>query len=270
MRRSNSPGFSMIEVAVAIGVIAILAGAVAPLALKALNQQREQKTRENLKIAFESLFGSRDRRVANMRADFGFEPTATQTDLRQMTTRTPATLRTYAPDGTIGGLPWGWNGPYWTGSTLGVAGGIQVPLDGWGRAFRLIYAGGPPPTWQLQSPGPNGAFGGAVNDDLFYPTAAVPVSNFRSTLTVNVSRTNPSSSTLSLPVTVTVTDRLNGALRNPAPTPGTTWPLGLARTENRAWTYQVTAGAVRIWVNGNDQILDLLPGEYKTLSFQFD
>lgn len=263
----------MIEVAVAIGVIAILAGAVAPLALKALNQQREQKTRENLKIAFESMFGSRDRRVANMRADYGFNPTATLADLRQMTTRTPAALRTYAPDGANGGLPWGWNGPYWTGPTQAIAGGIQIPVDGWGRAFRLIYAGGPPPTWRLQSPGPNGVFGGAVNDDVFYPAAAAPVDNYISTLTVNVSRTNPDSSTLSLPVTVTVTHRLNGALPSPpapAPTPSTTWPLGMALTENRAWTYQVTSGAVRIMVNGNEQILDLLPGEYKTLDFQFD
>jgi type II secretory pathway pseudopilin PulG len=260
----------MIEVAVAIGVIAILAGTVAPLALKALNQQREQKTRENLKIAFESMFGSRDRRVANMRADYGFNPTANLADLRQMTTRTPAALRTYAPDAANGGLPWGWNGPYWTGPTQGAAGGVQVPVDGWGRAFRLVYAGGASPTWRLQSPGPNGVFGGVVNDDIFYPSAAIPVSNHLSMLTINVSRTNPGSITASLPVTVTVTERLNAGLRSAPPTPATAWPQGLAVTESRPWTYHVTSGAVRIMVNGNEQILDLLPGEFQTLKFQFD
>jgi type II secretory pathway pseudopilin PulG len=259
----------MIEVAVAIGVMAILAGAVAPLALKALNQQREQKTRENLKIAFEAMFGSRDHRLANMRADFGFNPAVTLPDLRQMTTRTPAALRNYAPDAFAGGLPWGWNGPYWTGPTQPAVATQGLPLDGWGRVFQLNYTGGANPTWRLQSAGANGTFGGGIPDDLFYPTPAVPVSNYLSTVAINVSRTN-AASLVPLPVTVAVTCRLNGGFQIPAPVPATAFPYSLPRIESRAWTYQVTPGAVRIVVNSNDQLVDLMPGEFKTLTFQFD
>jgi len=256
----------MIEVAVAIGVIAILAGAVAPIALKALNQQREQKTRENLKTAFEAMFGARDRRVANMRADYGFNPTALLPDLRLMTTRTPGTLRTYSPDGMAGGLPWGWNGPYWTGAIQTAAGTQGLPLDGWGRPLRLEYSGGAAPTCRLQSAGVDGVFGGA--NDLSFPTLAVPVSNYLGTVTVTVSRTP--ASVAPLPVQVAVTSRLNGAYHYPAPNPLTAFPFSLPKLESRSWTYQVASGPVRIVVNTNDQIIDLLPGELKTLSFQFD
>ena len=49
--------FSLIEVVVAICVTLILAGMLIPLAGKAINQQREIKTRESLKTAFEGMFG---------------------------------------------------------------------------------------------------------------------------------------------------------------------------------------------------------------------
>ena len=62
----------MIEVAVAIAVMAILAGAAIPLVMKTLNQQREQRARSEMKLLFEGLFGARDRVVSNMRSDFGY------------------------------------------------------------------------------------------------------------------------------------------------------------------------------------------------------
>ena len=50
-------GFSLIEAAVAIAIIAILASAAAPLVLKALNQQREQRARSEMKLIYSALFG---------------------------------------------------------------------------------------------------------------------------------------------------------------------------------------------------------------------
>lgn len=173
----------MIEVAVAIGVIAILAGAVAPLALKALNQQREQKTRDSLRTAWEAIFGARDRRTMNMLADFNFDPLTM--NLATMTTR-PGAIRAYAaypaPNTELSG---GWNGPYWTGS----ASSTGLPQDGWGRALVLRRVSG---NWQLLSWGPNGtlntaaASGTPQGDDLAYPVPpqALPTAS----LTVNVFR----------------------------------------------------------------------------------
>ena len=168
-------GFSLIEVAIAVAVMAILAGAAVPFALKALNQAREAKTRENLKSAYEAMFGARDRRVPNMRADFGFFNPAAGTPNLAVTTQ-PLGTRAYAPyGGAAAALSGGWRGPYWTGST----GPTGLPLDGWGRPLILRVSPGANPTVQLLSVGANGvretnnanpnAQPNPVGDDLAYP-----------------------------------------------------------------------------------------------------
>lgn len=172
--RCNPQGFTLIEVAIAVAVIAILAGAAAPLAFKALNQAREAKTRENLKIAYEAMFGARDRRVSNMRADFGFNPAGNLANLGKMTTLTAAPApnppAAYGLNGAL--FSWGWNGPYWTGSTRLVA-GVQVPVDGWGNILQLRLIAGQ--GFQVISPGANGVIDTPANqvqpalDDLVYP-----------------------------------------------------------------------------------------------------
>ena len=92
--RTRSPqarrGFSLVEAVIVIAIMAILAGAMVPLALKAINQSRESQTRTNLKAAYEAMFGARDRRVPNMRADFGFNPAGNLASLGKMTTSTAA------------------------------------------------------------------------------------------------------------------------------------------------------------------------------------
>ena len=170
----HTKGFSMIEVAVAIAVIAILAGAAAPLVLKAINQQREQKTRDNLKIAFEAIFGAKERSVGNMRSDFAYVPPAIP-NLAQMTQALG--VRGYGPYAGIP-LSGGWNGTYWTGAINSVG----QPLDGWGRPVRLV--GSLAAGFQLQSSGANQTFGGPVNDDLVYPInpAQLPYANATVTL----------------------------------------------------------------------------------------
>jgi len=195
MRRqaSRPQGFTLIEAAVAVGIIAILASAAAPLVMKALNQQRERTTRDGLKIAFEAMFGSRERRVANMRADFGFTPPAADaagvvlSDLRFLTRRTsqPAgqpAPRTYAP--FVGAaFNIGWNGPYWNGSVRS-QGVQQIPVDGWGKAIRLRYVNG----YRVESPGQDGSFGTA--DDLFYPSVVALLSNYSCTPKITISNMN--------------------------------------------------------------------------------
>lgn len=198
MRRQGSKpqGFSLIEAAVAIAIIAILASAAAPLVMKALNQQREQKTRDSLKIVFEAMFGARDRRVANMRADFGFTPptvgTVAMADLRFLTSRNspPAGNAPVAYPTAAGGGAFsvGWNGPYWSGSVQR-QGAQNLPVDGWGRSMRLGYVGG---GYRVESPGQDGQFGTA--DDLFYPNVAAPLSQFSCTPKLTVTNFNTTTS----------------------------------------------------------------------------
>ena len=256
----------MIEVAVAIGVIAILAGAVAPLALKALNQQREQKTRENAQIAYEAIVGSRTNQGSSMRADFGFVPPGTLGDLRFMTTRNPAAIYRHGvvpvPYGAVfQGFTWGWNGPYWTGSV----GSNQEPLDGWGRPYRWA-------TNQVQSPGRDGLVGTA--DDIRFPNpASVPVD---ATLYINIERQLPPPPPASVTVTLqaNIYDRRLNATR--------TTPSGLVSFPGSGTTalgsYTLTPGPVTVTLQSvpvdaayaQSQILVLSPGESRTLTFRLN
>ena len=186
--------FTLVEMVVTICVAAILAGMIAPLAMKVVNQQREAKTREGLKAAFEGLFGAKDRRMANQLADFGFAPTASLANLAVMVAKPTSgnwsTVPAYAQDATTG-LFWGYNGPYWNGP---VSSGN--PLDAWGRALRLKLTGASPnQTWQVYSVGANGVDETGGGDDLVYPTAPAMAPAYESVLNFNIS--NPNTRTIS-------------------------------------------------------------------------
>ena len=174
-------GFSLLEAAVSIAVVAILAGMTAPMALKALHQRRVAATRASLKLAFEAMFGARDRRVANMRADFGFDPKVSCKTLPFLVTRSWGHVPPFGRnDGAL--LPWGWNGPYWQGPVLN-----GNPVDAWGNPIDLIHdaARG---TWQLHSPGPDRRKG---DDDVVYPPVPASESAFQATVLVVVTREGP-------------------------------------------------------------------------------
>ena len=177
-RANKNQGFSLIEVVVALAIIAILAGAIAPLVLKGLNQAREQRTRSDLRTAYEALFGARDRRVSNMRADFGYNGTGS---LSQMTTQ--GAIRPYGPYPAQPALTGGWNGPYW----MGMQSILGLPEDAWGRPFQLRFIGG---GYQLLSLGENGVLNSPgqnpQGDDLVYPLPPNPLP--WTTVNVNVQR----------------------------------------------------------------------------------
>jgi prepilin-type N-terminal cleavage/methylation domain-containing protein len=284
MRRSNSSAFSMIEVAVAIAIIAILAGAVAPLALKALNQQREQKTRENLKVAWEALFGAKDRRVANMRADFGFDPPAgANYNLGKMLVSTvlpaPNPPGTYALWG--GAFYWGWNGPYWTGPTRTV-GGVLVPVDAWGNSIQLRYVtAGPFLGFQLLSNGPNGVKNSLdtnyipLGDDIVYPTQPqVLTTTYASTINLSFKNNR----------TTTLIGTYQVRWRNSTGTLSTSGPLDIGSPTGLPPGAPYTAPAIPNMPSGpiqvqiditsgttfsGTEVVDLLPGESRTLNYNF-
>lgn len=253
-RQTSQAAFTLVEAAVAIAIVAILAGALTPLVLQTLNQQREIKTRESLKAAFEGMFGSRDRRIANMHADFGFAPGVSLLDLRAMVL--PASAGTGLPNYGYNGRAffWGWNGPYWSGPTDAQG----RPQDGWGRPMDLVVtpAGGQT-YWQVRSPGRDGTLG--TPDDLRYPTQRASVISFNATLVVLV--TKSSGATYAGNCTLTF---LNGT-----GTPTTSPAQAISNSAGtQSFTFNENAGGMELHLTPTTGTftpivlaLDLMPGE---------
>lgn len=253
-------GFTLIEAAVAIAVVAVLAGLMAPLAVKALNQQREARTREGLKLAFEALAGARDRRVPSLRADTGYTPTVSLADLRSLVAN-PVGAPAYGYNGQQ--FFWGWNGPYWQGS-LDVG---NRPLDGWGSPirFQVAVASGIT-TWQVRSSGADRIAGTA--DDLAYPTVPASALSYNATLLVTVAKTGSATNT---------TGRIALVFPNGAggvtTSPGGVAPNILNNNTPQTFSWNVAAGGMQLDVipsgGGNfteiHLALDLLPGETRQL-----
>jgi len=272
-RTEGQQGFTLVEAAVAIAVVAILMGFLVPLAGKALNQQREGRTREALKQAFEAIFGARDRRVANLRADVGYTPAALA-NLSVITSKSGAIVATknYGLDGTYG-IYWGYNGPYWSGSVAGAN-----PADGWGRPLQLRVVGG---GWQIWSLGANGiAETGAASttpggDDLLYPAAPAQPAAYTGVLNVTVNFTGQKTGTVTAYVrnptgTTMVTTNYN------IPAVGTGAQYSFTNSFSLpTLTYNFPAGGVALVVNITSAptvtqyyAFDLLPGEVRDFQIQ--
>jgi len=251
-------GFTLVEAAVAVAVTAILAGMMAPLALKALNQRREAATRRSLKLVFEALFGARDRRVANMSADWGFDPPDGNWTLGLMVDRTyreahqldagltPAFGRNHGA-----AFHWGWNGPYWHGDLRG-----RLPVDAWGSPIQLrVYNRAvqvfSPGHWKRDSP-----------DSLVYPPVPVPLASLNACVNIHV--TLASRDIRSAVVRVAF-----GGNRQGLPQTTTPFPVDAGPAVTR--TLSVPAGGMEVMATyqRNNQgpfhdfslPLDLLPGE---------
>ena len=252
-RANRTRGFSLIEVVVALAIIAILAGAMAPLAIKALNQAREQRTRTDLKNAYEALFGARDRRVSNMRADFGYAGAS----LTQMTTR--GAIRAYGVYPTQPALSGGWNGPYWTGMQSPTG----LPEDAWGRPLQLRFIGG---GYQLLSLGENGALNSPGQnpqvDDLVYPLPPNPLPV--TSLQVNVRKAGGG-----LPLVATsVTAYTPSTTNAPTATPLSFVSLGLYTAAAVPSGNTVVTVVVPLQPT-QSQAVDLAQGGTATLDFYF-
>ncbi len=251
-------GFSLIEAAVAIAIIAILASAAAPLVLKALNQQREQRARSEMKLIYSALFGSADPSSPCMRTDFGY---AGALNTLGWLVRRPARVRAYAayapPYDMLSG---GWRGPYWSGN-VSAAG---QPTDPWGRPY--IIRNAPAQGWQILCLGSNGVnntnnSAAILGDDLAYPVPAVGFSN--GTLSVNVNAVPPA-----LPPTATVVALVPDYLAVRSISPST------SVAQLYTFTSTIPPGQVLVKVTvpskpDQYQSLYMPPGSTQTLTFYF-
>lgn len=277
-RNSAARGFTLVEAVIVIAIMAILASAATPMLMRALNQTREARTRDNLKAAYDAMLGARDKRVANMRADFGFNPAVNLPNLGKMTTAAAAPGATPPAYGLNGAnFTWGWNGPYWTGPTRLVA-GAPVPVDAWGGVIQLRQIVGQGP--QLISAGANGIIDtpGAqllpLRDDLVYPAQPAPLATaYGSSPTITLRNNRAGAIT----GTLTFNYRNGAALAGPNNAPITVNPG--STTYNSGTPPPLTipacpAGPVQVVITITtappitfSEVVDLLPGEFRAFSY---
>lgn len=215
-RVKKNRGFTLIEAAVAIGVVAILAGMMAPLGVRILDRQREEATRRSLQMACEAMFGSKERRVPNLKADMGFAVFPVRPSLatrmvgpdgveyrvlsledliRRPPEHLPFAMHVNFPHmhGLGPGEPpqafaWGWHGPYWNGSAgrPPVIRDYMLPLDAWGHPISLVlYPGN---NFQFRSGGRKGNIMG--DTQIGYPSVPADLSTYSCTVIVHVLKRN--------------------------------------------------------------------------------
>lgn len=173
-RRTTSRGFTLLEMVVVIGIIAVLAGAFVPLMLRPFTAQRQNETVRELTALETAILG----RPEN--GDFGFVGTMGRLPPAGTTGLQELLVQGAMPAPAFGelGMPKGWAGPY-----LRV--GTAYPLlDGWGQPYVLERDIMDNTLWRLRSTGPN-RVAEDPGDDILLPS---PTEWFRSTgsLTLNL------------------------------------------------------------------------------------
>jgi prepilin-type N-terminal cleavage/methylation domain-containing protein len=166
-RHPSSAGFTLIEVIIVIAILAIMAGAMAPLAVRMIDSRRQDATLERQKSIYRSILGDPSAPGSGFVSDIGRLPSANLTDLA-----VAGTLPTYSLQPC--GVGMGWRGPY----LLEGVDAIGQPLDGWGTPMVLI--GG-----QIISAGPDRIMS-TTADNLVYPPTPITANNVNGSIALEV------------------------------------------------------------------------------------
>jgi len=143
-------GFTLIEMVIVIGIVAILAALITPLAVNQIAQKRFDACREELVLVRQAIVGDPTLIQGGIRSSFGFVG-----DLGTL----PATLTDLTTQGAWSPWPqdsgygwfWGWRGPY-----------LSEVDDPWGQPYRYATAGLPTGiAARIWSIGPDGVTGSA-------------------------------------------------------------------------------------------------------------
>lgn len=164
---NSRKGFTLIEVIVILGVIAILAAIAVPLALRIFERTAEDATREELANLKKAMIGDPQKLQSSFRSEFGFLGDVG---------RIPANLDELLIQGSLPAFTFdaskqagaGWKGPYITGAAAGSA-AAEFKKDQWGNDYTysdadFTNADGQAGDGKITSNGPNGTFGNA--DDI--------------------------------------------------------------------------------------------------------
>jgi prepilin-type N-terminal cleavage/methylation domain-containing protein len=153
-RMRNEYGFTLIEMAIALAIVAILAAIATPLILQRIMDARIEATREEVRNLYEAMVGSEsDPSSFGFVGDIGRLPSS----FPQLVQPSGLPLHTVQ---TIRGVGMGWKGPYINRGTSAT----DYLTDAFGRPYTGASAG------QVRSAGPDGVPGNA--DDIVYPPRA--------------------------------------------------------------------------------------------------
>ncbi len=165
--RDQAQGFTLIEVIIVIAILAIVAGAMAPLAVRMIDSTREDTTVKRQQLIYRAIVGDPSAPGAGFLSDIGRVPDAALMELA-----TSGALPLYALDPC--GVGAGWRGPY-------ILEGVDSngrPLDGWGKP--MDFSGG-----QIRSGGQDQDLNTAA-DNIVYPSTPITVNNVTSGMNLGV------------------------------------------------------------------------------------
>lgn len=206
--------FTLIELTVVIGIIAILAAGLIPTITQPYIQERRAEVGKEMGAIEEAIRGRPELGDYGYLGTIGTVPPRVSHLLMQ---NVPTYTGQTNPSLSTGGVPRGWQGPYVRVAT-------QAPMnDPWGREYDILTNGAtvnvgtpavayPQLQWQIRSAGPDGTPNTA--DDIYYPYDATTYFNaYALTLTVDVYlATGPSVRPVpdNTAITLKVTDGLGG------------------------------------------------------------
>jgi len=149
-------GFTLVEILIAVALVSLLAGALAPLAARQLQAGRRQATRERMDTLVRAMVGDERSDTFGYLGEMGGLP-PTLADLND-----PAGKPAYTVDPNDG-VGYGYNGPYAPSASAPT----DPVVDAWGLAYQYD-----PARAQIVSSGPDRILGNA--DDLTRPANPVP------------------------------------------------------------------------------------------------
>ncbi len=166
-RHRSSAGFTLIEVIIVIAILGVLAGAMAPLAVRMVDSTRQDRTVQRQQLIYTAILGIPSAPGSGFLSDVGRLPGTNLTELA-----VAGALPSYSMQPC--GVGMGWRGPY-------LLEGVDAsgrPLDGWGTPMDLVNG-------QIRSAGPDRSII-TTADNLLYPSTPITLNNVNGSIGLEV------------------------------------------------------------------------------------
>ncbi len=165
--REHAKGFTLMEVIIVIAILAIVAGAMAPLASRAIDSSRQDLTVKRQRLIYQAIMGDALTSGSGFLSDIGRLPNPALAELSVMGALPPYAIQAC-------GIGAGWRGPY-------LQDGIDTsgrPLDGWGTPMDFVNG-------QIRSSGLDRDRNTAA-DNLLYPANPIVANNINGRVIITV------------------------------------------------------------------------------------